>query len=150
MPSLIGWVLFLSKLDMNKAYWQVEIAPLDRHFTGFVTSSGHWIWKRMASGLRNAPATFSRLVAKAFDGLEQFCEAYLEDVLVYSVQWSQHIDHLNQGFNRIKLASLKLNVAKCQFAIASLNFLGHTLSLNMIQPRQRKVDALLKFPRQIR
>src|SRR6218665_2703171 len=131
---------------MNKAYWQVEIVPQDRHFTGFVTSSGHWIWKRMAFDLRNAPATFSRLVAKVFEGLEQFCEAYLDDVLVFSVSLSQHIDHLNQVFNRIKLANLKLNVAKCQFANASLEFLSQTLSLNMIQPRQQKVDALLKCP----
>src|SRR6218665_1870659 len=56
------------------------------------------------------------------------------------------VDHLNQVFNRIKLANIKLNVAKCQFANASLDFLGHTLSLNMIQPRQQKVDALIKFP----
>src|SRR6218665_3253804 len=56
------------------------------------------------------------------------------------------VDHLNQVFHRIKFANLKLNVAKCQFANASLDFLGHTLSLSMIQPRQQKVDALLKFP----
>jgi len=68
----LGGARFLSKLDMNKAYWQVEIAPQDRHLTGFMTSSGHWIWKRMAVGLRNAPATLSRLVAKVFEGLEQF------------------------------------------------------------------------------
>ena len=70
----------------------------------------------MALGLRNAPAAFSRLVAKVFEGLEQFCEAYIDDVLVFSVSWSQHIDHRNQVFNRIKLANLKLNVAKYQFA----------------------------------
>ena len=81
----------------------------------------------MAFGLRNAPAKFSRLVAKVFEDLEQFFEAYLDDVLVFSVPWSQHIDHLNQVFNRNKLADLKLNVAKCQFANASLDFLGHTL-----------------------
>lgn len=77
---------FMTKMDMNKAYLQVEIAPQYRHFTGFMTSSGLWIRKKMAFGLRNAPATFSRLVAKVFEGLGQFCEAYmyLDDVIVFS------------------------------------------------------------------
>src|SRR6218665_2003242 len=74
------------------------------------------------------PPERSRLLAKVFEGLDQFCEAYLGDVLVFGVTWSQHIDHLNQVFNRIKLANLKFNVAKCQFANTALDFLGHALS----------------------
>ena len=70
----------MTKLDMTKAYFQVPIAPK----TGFVTSQGHFQWCYMAFGPRNAPATFSRLEAKVFKDLEEFCKAYLDDVMVFS------------------------------------------------------------------
>lgn len=56
------------------------------------------------------------------------------------------MSHLTKVFDRVRLANLKLNIRKCEFANAKLDFLGHTLSLNMVQPRQQKVEALLKFP----
>ena len=101
-------------------------------------ADGFWPPKRASHVLQ--------IGSESFEGLEQFCKAYLDDVLVFSVSWSQHIYHLNQVFSHLKRANLKLNVAKCQLPNASLEFLGHTLSLNMIQSRKQKVDALLKFP----
>src|SRR6218665_2930273 len=100
----------------------------------------------MAFGLRNAPATFSSLVDKIFKGLEDYCEAYLDDVKVFSRSWDDHLNHLHNVFARVQLANLTLNIRKCEFANATLDFLGHTLSLNTVRPRQQKVDALLNFP----
>src|SRR6218665_606261 len=136
----------MTKLDMTRGYWQVPIASSDVGLTGFVTSQGHFHWRFMPFGLRNAPATFSRLVTKVFKGLEEVCEAYLDDMMVFSRSWEAHISHLQQMFERVRLANLKLNIRKCEFANANLDFLGHPLSLNMVQPRQQKVEALLKFP----
>jgi len=81
-----------------------------------------------------------------FKGLEEFCEAYLDGKMVFSRSWEAHISHLQQVFDRVRLANLKLNIRKCEFSNAKLDFLGHTLSLNMVQPKQQKVEALLKFP----
>src|SRR6218665_525995 len=145
----------MTKLDMTKAYFQVPIAPQDRLLRGFVTSQGHFQWRYMAFGLRKAPVTFSRLVTKVFKGLEEFCEAYLDDVMVFSKTWQNQITHLNQVFDRIRLANLTLNLRKCEFSNAQLHFLafghflailGHSLSLNTVQAQQKKVDVLLKFP----
>ncbi|PGH37146.1 MAG: hypothetical protein CRN43_22900, partial [Candidatus Nephrothrix sp. EaCA] len=58
--------------------------------------------------LLNAPATFSRLVAKVFKGLEEFCEAYLDDIMVFSRSWEAHMSHLHKVFDRVRLANLKL------------------------------------------
>ena len=142
----LGGVTFMTKLDMTKAYFQVPIVPAHVPLTGFVTPHGHYQWKYMAFGLRNAPATFSRLVTKVFKGLENFCEAYLDDVMVFSKSWSNHVEHLGQVFERVREANLTLNLRKCEFANAKLDFLGHSLSLNTVQPRQQKVNALLSFP----
>ena len=81
-----------------------------------------------------------------FKGLEEFCEAYLDDIMVFSRSWDAYISHLQQVFDRVLLANIKLNMRKCEFANAMLDFLGHTFNLNMVQPRQQKVEALLKFP----
>ena len=59
-------------------------ASSDVGLTGFVTSHGHFLWRFIPFGLRNAHATFSRLVTKVFKGLEEFCEAYLDDIMVFS------------------------------------------------------------------
>jgi len=141
----LGGTTIMTKLDMTRGYWQVPITSSDMGLTGFVTSHGHYHWRFMPFGLRNASATFSRLVTKVFKGLEEFCEAYLDDMMVFSRSWEAHISHLQQVFERVRLANLKLNIRKCEFANANLDFLGHTLSLNMVQPRQQKVEALLKF-----
>jgi len=66
--------------------------------------------------------------------------------MVFSWSWEAHISHLQQVFDRVRLANLKPNIRKCEFPNAKLDFLGHTLSLNMVQLRQQKVEALLKFP----
>src|SRR6218665_484744 len=92
----------------------------------------HYYYYYMPFGLRNAPATFSRLATKVFKRLEEFWEAYLDDVMVFSRSWEAHIIHLHQVFERVRLANLKLNIRKCEFANANLDFLEHTLSLNMV------------------
>src|SRR6218665_1785599 len=109
-------------------------------------SQGHYHWRFMPFGLRNAPETFRRLVTEVFKGLNEFCEAYLDDIMVFSRSWKSHISHLQQVFDRVRIANLKLNIRKCEFANAKLDFWGHTLSVHRVQPRQQKVEALLEFP----
>ena len=133
----LGGATIMTKLYMNRGYWQVPIALSDVGLTCFVTSHGPYHWRFLPFGLRNAPATFSRLVTKVFKGLEEFCEAYLDDIMVFSRSCEAHINHLQQAFDRIRLANLKLNILICEFANANLDFLDQTLSLNMVQPRQQ-------------
>src|SRR6218665_1084549 len=66
--------------------------------------------------------------------------------MVFSRSREAQISHLQQMFDRVRLANLKLNIRKCEFANAKSLFLGHTLSLDMVQPRQQKLEALLQFP----
>jgi hypothetical protein len=101
----------------------------------------------MAFGLRNAPATFSRLVSRLLLGLEDFSAAYLDDILIFSETWQDHVKHLRAVFTRIQNAGLTLNQEKCEFAVAEIDYLGHHIGLNKVQPREQKVTALLNFPR---
>jgi len=143
----VGKAKFLTKLDMTKGYWQVPLDSESVAVSAFVTPFGHYAWKFMAFGLRNGPATFSRLVSKLLKGLHEFCDAFLDDIIIFSDSWEMHLKHLKQVFDRIKQACLTLNLGKCEFGCAELDYLGHHVGLGKVQPRAKKAEALLNFPR---
>ena len=101
----------------------------------------------MPFGLRNAPATFQRLVRRVLTGLESFTGAYLDDIIIFSSTWSEHLEHIKLVLERIRSAGLTLKKAKCVFATAEVEFLGHNVGLGKVEPRRQTVKALLDFPR---
>ena len=148
LPWLVT-TLRWTKVDMAKGYYQVPMDKESVPLTGFVTPFGFFRWKYMPFGLRNAPATFSRLVHALLYGMETFCVAYLDDILIFSETWSDHLKHLNLVFTRVREAKLTLKLSKCEFAAAELDFLGHYVGLGKLLPREQKVKALIDFPRPV-
>ena len=143
----VGKAKFLTKLDLSKGYWQV---PLDEEavpISAFVTPFGHFQWKYMPFGLKNAPATFQKLVQKVLLGLDKFTAAYLDNILIFSSNWHEHICHIREVLKRIRHAGLTLKSSKCAFANAEVDYLGHTIGLGKVAPREAKVLALQNFPR---
>ena len=82
----------------------------------------------MPFGLRNAPATFSRIVVKLLRGLDDFSGAYLDDIINFSPSWTAHAEHLRTVLTRVRDAHLTLSPTKCQFAAVDLDYLGHRYS----------------------
>jgi len=97
----VGRAKYLTKIDMTRGYWQVPLDELSVPVSAFVTPTGHFEWRYMPFGLRNAPATFSRLVNLLLKGLEYCSGAYLDDIIIFSNSWEEHMKHLNLVFNRI-------------------------------------------------
>jgi len=91
----VGKAQFLTKLDMAKGYRAIRCDDESIPMTVFVTPFGFFRWKYMPFGLRNAPATFSGLV---WFGCESFCVVYLDDVLIFSETWSDHVRHIPHCF----------------------------------------------------
>lgn len=141
----IGKAKFLTKLDMTRGYWQVPLDDASVPISAFVTPYGHFQWRYMPFGLRNAPATFSRLVSKLLMGLEEFCAAYLDDIIIFSNTWEEHLAHIHAVLTRVRSANLTLSPNKCHFAVAEVDYLGHHVGLGRVQPRAQKVQALLEF-----
>jgi len=111
----VGKAKFLTKLDMTRGYWQV---PLDDHsvpISALVNPFGHFQWRYMPFGLRNARASFSRLVSKLLIGLDTFCAAYLDDIIIFSDTCEEHLSHLRTVLSRITAANLTLSPTKCCF-----------------------------------
>ena len=143
----VGRAKYLTKVDMTRGYWQVPLDDYSVPVSAFVTPTGHFQWRYLPFGLRNAPATFSRLVVKLLRGLESFYGAYLDDIIIFSDTWEDHLKHLNSVFTRIREAGLTLNKRKCDFACAELDYLGYRVGKGKVEPQQKKVEALLAFPR---
>ena len=143
----IGQSKFLSKLDFTKAYWNIELDPESIKYSAFVTSNyKQYESLRLSLGLCGACATFNRIVNKMFTKLRDFTSAYFDDVLCHtSTTWTDHLDHLRQIFNTVRDSGMTLNLSKCQFGKANVEFLGFLIGLGRVEPRQRKVQAILNF-----
>ena len=101
---------WFSTLDLKSGYWQVPIMERDKEKTAFRTSSGQlYEFNQVPFGLFNAPATFSRLMDRVLSGLHrETCLFYLDDIIVFSSTWEEHLARLRQVFERLRHADLKL------------------------------------------
>jgi len=131
---------------MTRGYWQIPLDEESVPILAFVTPFGHFQWRYMPFGLRNTPATFSRIVVKLLRGLDDFSGAYMDDIINFSQSWKAHADRLRTVLTRVRDAHLTLSPIQCQFAAADLDYLGHHIGLGRVQPRQKKVEALLAYP----
>ena len=85
---------------MTSGYWQIPIKEEHREYTAFSTRNGHWEWIRMPFGLTNAPATFQRFMDLCLSPiLWKFALAYIDDIIVFSQTFAQHMEHLQQLFD---------------------------------------------------
>jgi Reverse transcriptase (RNA-dependent DNA polymerase) len=99
----------------------------------------------MPFGLRNAGSTFQRLMDRVLNGLPfSFC--YLDDIIAASPSRDQHLVHLRQLFSKLNEAGLVVNAEKCTLAVQEVNFLGHRITADGVQPLPDHVEAIHSFP----
>ncbi|XP_034567353.1 uncharacterized protein LOC117832370 [Notolabrus celidotus] len=136
----VGSAKFVSKFDLLKGYWQVPLSPRAKEISAFITPSGLFSYEVMSFGLRNAPATFQRLMNMVVVGLEG-CAVYLDDVVVYSHTWDEHLARIKALFDRLSGAGLTINLAKCEFAKATVTYLGKVVGQGEVCAVQAKLRA---------
>lgn len=141
----VGSAQFVSKLDLLKGYWQVPLTQRAQEISSFITPSGLFSYTVMGFGLRNAPATFQRLMNRLVNGLKG-CAVYLDDVVVYSNTWHEHLNQIRALFDRLAQGNLTLNLAKCDFAKATVTYLGKVVGQGQVRPVMEKVTAVAQFP----
>lgn len=132
-----------SKMDLKSGYWQIQMDPKDRQKTAFITHLGLFEFNKMPFGLANAPSVFQDLMNTVLQGVQhKYVMAYLDDLIVFSKNPEQHVQQLEEVFERLSQAGLKLKLSKCEFFKDELKFLGHTISSQGIQPDFDKVRVI--------
>ncbi|UYV84587.1 hypothetical protein LAZ67_X002728, partial [Cordylochernes scorpioides] len=137
---------FYSSMDLQSWYWQIDVEESDREKTAFITPDGLYEFKVMPFGLCNAPATFERMIDNLLKGLKwTICLCYLDDIIVFSDGFEEHLRRLQLVLNCLKKAGLCLNSKKCKFGAKTITVLGHEVSENGIRPDQEKIRAVRDF-----
>ena len=130
----LGQAKVFTKMDLRKGYHQVWIAKGDEPKTTFVTRYGAFDWLVMPFELTNASTTFCTLMNKLFHSyLDYFVVIYLDDIVVYSNNMEDHVEHLCEVFKVLRDNELYVKQEKCSFAQPTFHFLGHTISHGEIQ-----------------
>ncbi|KAM2077654.1 hypothetical protein COP1_023960 [Malus domestica] len=134
----------LSFMDAYSGYNQILINPSDQEHTAFTTDRGLYCYKVMPFGLKNAGATYQRLVNSMFtEQIGKNMEVYVDDMLVKSKHADQHITNLYETFTILKRYRMRLNPNKCAFGVGSGKFLGFMISQRGIEANPEKIKAIL-------
>ncbi|CAL1384138.1 unnamed protein product [Linum trigynum] len=136
----------LSFLDMFSGYHQIPMAEEDRVKTAFMTPFGNFCYKVMAFGLKNAGATYQRMVNQVFQRqLGRNVEVYVDDLIVKSKRRLDHIRDLRETFETMRRFKLRLNPKKCVFLAEAGKFLGFMITRRGIEANPKQVEAILNL-----
>ena len=136
-----------SVLDMAQGFFQLPLHPETKHKTGFVTHQGVWEFNRLPFGLMNSPMAFSMVLTEVLRGFSyKFALTYIDDCLIFSKSFEEHLVHLSQVFDRFRKANLKLKPSKCHFAAKEVKYLGHRFTQEGIGVDNEKTAAVVDFP----
>lgn len=142
--NLSGKRIF-SKIDLNRAYYQVPVADEDIQKTAVITPFGLFEFVVMCFGLRNAAQTFQRLMDSIL--ALPYVFVYLDDILVASTSEDEHRFHLEEVFKRLAEHGLTINTGKCVFCKPEIEFLGFLVTHEGAKPLPSKVNQIAEFPR---
>lgn len=138
---------FFTSLDLASGYYQIPMEEASVHKTAFITPDGHYEYLRMPFGLANAPAVFQRTINKVLGNLRYGSAlAYMDDILVPSIDFASGLASLREVLISLKEAGLTLRLKKCCFFMEKVDYLGHEISSEGVQPGSRKTDAVSNFP----
>jgi ribosomal protein L16/L10AE len=136
----------MSFLDAFKGYHQIPMAHLDQEKMAFITPTGIYCYRVMPFGLKNAGATYQRMVTGMFGHvIGKTVEACIDDMLIKSKRKSSHVEDLREVLEILRATKLRLNATKCLFGVSSGKFLGHMISYNGVEANPDQISALLNL-----
>ena len=134
----------LTFMDASSGFQQIQMEPSDQEDTAFITPSGIYCYIAMPFGLKNAGATYQRLVNMMFkDQIGDTMEVYIDDMVVKSVKAENHVQDLRKAFDILDQYNMKLNPAKCHFGVAAGKFLGYMVTQRGIEASPEQIKAII-------
>ncbi|CAF1105606.1 unnamed protein product, partial [Brachionus calyciflorus] len=135
--------VWFSVIDLKSGYWQILMDDESITLTAFTTPDGHYEFVRLPFGFKNAPTDFSRIMKMIFGDLT-FVEVYIDDIIVHSIDFTSHLEHIREVFRKLRNANLRLNPDKCAWFSKEVKVLGHIVSHNLIKMDPQKIEAISK------
>ena len=136
-----------SVLDCASGFWQIPMDPETKDKSAFITPEGVFEWNRMPFGLKNAPMTFQMLMSEVLRDMNwKYVLVYVDDIIIFSKTFEEHLNHLHQVFSKLREAGLTLKPSKCRFAARKVVYLGHIFSKNGIEVDPSKTAAVKTIP----
>ena len=136
----------LSFMDVFLGYNQIQMYEDDQEKTSFVTSQGLFYYRVMPFGLKNAGATYQRLMNRMFvSQIGRNVQVYVDDMLVKSQREEDHLEDLRETFDTLRSYNIKLNQGKCAFGVTARKFLGFMVSQREIEANPDKIWAIIKM-----
>ena len=142
--SSLGRSKYFTTFDLASGYWQIPMDPDTRHKAAFICHAGLFEPTRMAFGVTGGPQTFQRFMDGTLAGLKWVsCLVYLDDIIIFSDTFENHMKHIDEVFGRLAQAGLTLKPSKCFFCQVKVQYLG---SQEAVAPNPKKIEAVIKLP----
>ena len=141
----VGQARYISKLDLSKGYYQIPVKESDTTKTTFICHRGRFQFTRMLFGVKNAPAIFQELMQGVLKNCTDFSTAYMDDVVIYSHSWTDHVKHINRVLTALRKANLTVNPTKCVWGGKTMLFLGHQVGDGRMSLPAHRAEALAKY-----
>lgn len=139
--------MYYTTLDLASGFHQVKMHPGSIPKTAFNTDRGHFEFIRMPFGLKNAPATFQRLMNYVLrDYINKICLVYLDDVIILGTSLQEHCENIRKVFQKLLEYNLKIQLDKSEFMRKEVAYLGHVVTQDGIKPNPDKIAAVKNFP----
>ena len=136
-----------STIDLQSGYYHIGLTRESRAKSAFVVLMGKWEFKRTPFGLSQAPAYFQLLIDKVLMGFGKFVMGYLDDIIIFSKNEIEHLQHIEEIFNRLERFGLKMKKEKCDFFKKHIQYLGHLIAEDGFTPLPEKLDSIRNMPR---
>lgn len=140
----VGRARFITKVDLAKGYWQIGLTERAKEISSFVALGQTFRCNVMPFGMKNAPATFQRLMNQLTSDIPG-CITYIDDIVIFSNEWEDHLQRMDTLLSRLSEAGLVLNLEKCDFVKAKVQYLGYVIGQGHIAPPSAKVSVIVKM-----
>lgn len=143
----LGKNIYYTTLDLASGFHQIPLHENSIQKTAFNTEEGHFEFKRMPFGLKNAPATFQRLMNHILRKyINKICLVYMDDIIILGTSLQEHTENIKIIFNVLREHNLKVQLDKSEFFKKEVAYLGHVVSEKGVKPNPNKINAVKNYP----
>ena len=148
IDNLLAWFKgckYFSTLDLQSRYYHIKFTLQAAGKTAFVIDKGKWKFHLLPFGINLGPSAFSGVLGKVLAPCHKSELNYLDDIIIFSRTWEEHLEYLEGVFKQLKYADLKIKHSKCKFFKAKVHYLGYLVGVDGVQPLPDRLEAIKKL-----